>query len=159
MGVSGSGKSTVATLLARRLGWAFQEGDSLHPPANVAKMAAGQALTDDDRWPWLRLVAEWIEARLDGGQNGLITCSALKHSYRDILGRRGSGVVFVYLAGDKDEIAARMAVRHGHFMPTSLLDSQFADLEEPTADEPSLRVDIGPAPEVIANHIIDQLGL
>jgi carbohydrate kinase (thermoresistant glucokinase family) len=159
MGVSGSGKSTVAALLARRLGWAFQEGDSLHPPANVAMMAAGQALTDDDRWPWLRLVAEWIETRLDAGENGLITCSALKRSYRDIVGRRGSGVVFVYLAGDKDEIAARMAVRHGHFMPTSLLDSQFADLEEPTPDEPSLRVDIGPAPEVIAGRIIDALGL
>ena len=159
MGVSGSGKSTVAALLAKRLGWAFQEGDGLHPPANVEKMAAGHALTDDDRWPWLSLVADWIEARLDAGENGLITCSALKRSYRDLLGRRGAGVVFVYLAGDKDEIAARMAVRHGHFMPTSLLDSQFADLEEPAADEPSLRVDVGPAAEVIASQIIDELGL
>jgi gluconokinase len=159
MGVSGCGKSTVAALLAGRLGWAFEEGDALHPPANVAKMAAGHSLTDEDRWPWLELVAEWIEGQLDKGENGIVTCSALKRSYRDLLNRRGSNIVFVYLAGDKKTIADRLAVRHGHFMPSSLLDSQFADLEEPAPDEPSLRVDVGTAPEVIAEGIINQLEL
>jgi len=159
MGVSGCGKSTVAALLAGRLGWAFEEGDALHPPANVAKMAAGHPLTDDDRWPWLELVAEWIEGQLDNGENGIVTCSALKRSYRDLLGRRGSNIVFVYLAGDQETIANRLAVRHGHFMPSSLLDSQFADLEEPAPDEPSLRVDVGAAPEVIAEDIVTKLDL
>jgi len=159
MGVSGCGKSTVAALLAGQLGWAFEEGDALHPPANVAKMAAGHPLTDDDRWPWLELVAEWIEHQLDSGESGIVTCSSLKRSYRDLLNRRGSGVVFVYLAGDKATIAARLAVRHGHFMPSSLLDSQFADLEEPAADEPALRVDVGAAPEVIAEEIFIELDL
>lgn len=159
MGVSGCGKSTVAALLAGRLGWPFEEGDALHPQSNIDKMAAGHSLTDDDRWPWLEKVAGWVEERLDAGENGLITCSALKRSYRDVINRRGSGVVFVYLAGSRSTIAARMAARHGHFMPASLLDSQFAALEEPTSDEPEIRVDIGPAPGVIAQTIVEQLSL
>lgn len=159
MGVSGCGKSTVAALLAGRLGWAFEEGDALHPPANVDKMAAGHPLTDEDRWPWFEAVSEWIEGQLDKGENGIVTCSALKRSYRDLLNRRGSNIVFVYLAGDKETIANRLAVRHGHFMPSSLLDSQFADLEEPAPDEPSLRVDVGAAPEVIAEDIFNELDL
>jgi gluconokinase len=159
MGVSGCGKSTVAGVLAGRLGWPFAEGDALHPQANVDRMASGHPLTDEDRWPWLELVAEWIQSRLDAGQSGIITCSALKRSYRDRLNRRGSGVTFVYLAGDKGTIAARLSVRQGHFFPTTLLDSQFADLEEPTADEPSLRVDVGPDPSAIADRIINELGL
>jgi gluconokinase len=159
MGVSGCGKSTVAALLAGRLGWAFEEGDALHPSANVDKMAAGRPLTDEDRRPWLEAVAEWIEGQLDKGENGIVTCSALKRSYRDLLNRRGSNIVFVYLAGDKETIANRLAVRHGHFMPSSLLDSQFADLEEPAPDEPSLRVGVDSAPEVIAGEIYDELGL
>lgn len=159
MGVSGCGKSTVAGLLAGRLGWPFEEGDALHPQANVHKMASGHPLTDQDRWPWLDLVADWIEARLDAGQSGIITCSALKRSYRDRLNRRGTGVTFVYLAGDKEAIAARLSVRQGHFFPTTLLDSQFADLEEPTADEPSMRVDVGWDPSAIATRIINELGL
>jgi len=158
MGVSGCGKSTVAALLAGELGWPFEEGDALHPQANIDKMAAGEALTDDDRWPWLDTVADWIDERLDAGENGVITCSSLKRSYRDVLNRRGTGVHFIYLAGSRETIAARLASRHGHFMPTSLLDSQFATLEEPGSDEPSLRIGIGPAPQVIADEIMDAFG-
>ncbi len=159
MGVSGCGKSTVAALLAGQLGWSFEEGDSLHPEANVQKMAAGEPLTDEDRWPWLAKVADWVEQTLDDGQDGIITCSALKRSYRDAINRRGSGVVFVFLSGSKETIAARLAVRRGHFMPTSLLDSQFADLEEPGPDEPEIRINVGPTPGVIAREIIGELSL
>lgn len=159
MGVSGCGKSTVAALIAGRLGWAFEEGDSLHPQANVDKMAAGHALDDEDRAPWLERVADRIEARLDAGENGVITCSALKRTYRQILGRRGSAVQFVYLAGSRELIAERLATRQGHFMSSSLLDSQFADLEEPGRNERAIRVDIGPAPREIADDIIHTLHL
>jgi len=153
MGVSGCGKSTVAALMAGELHWPFEEGDSLHPQANVDKMAAGHPLDDDDRWPWLEKVAEWVEECLDAGRSGIITCSALKRSYRDLINRRGSGIQFVYLAGSKELIASRLATRQGHFMPTSLLDSQFATLEEPTADEPSIQVEVGPSVEFIVNEI------
>ena len=129
MGVSGCGKSTVAALLAGRLGWDFEEGDDLHPAANVAKMAAGHPLDDADRRPWLAAVAAWIRQHTDAGRPGIITCSALKKSYRDVL--RGDRVMFVYLAGTREQIAARLAARHGHFMPPALLDSQFATLEPP----------------------------
>ena len=159
MGVSGCGKTTVAAILAGRLRWPFEEGDALHPQANVEKMHAGHPLTDNDRAPWLERVADWVDERLDAGENGLITCSALKRSYREIIGRRGSGVVFVYLAGSREAIATRLAARHGHFMPSSLLDSQFADLEEPSASEPAIRVDVGPAPGVVAQSILEALGL
>lgn len=159
MGVSGSGKSTVAAALASRLGWPFKEGDALHPQPNIVKMAAGHPLTDADRWPWLARVAEWIADRLDAGENGLITCSALKRSYRDLINRRGQGLIFVFLAGSKETIAARLEARHDHFMRASLLDSQFAGLEEPDADEPAIRVDIGSPPAEIAEQIMEYLGL
>jgi gluconokinase len=159
MGVSGCGKTTVAEILTDRLGWAYEEGDTLHPTANVEKMAAGHPLDDADRAPWLAKVAAWMEAQLQAGESGVITCSALKRVYRDVLNRRGSGVEFVYLAGDKALIAERLKRRTGHFMPPGLLDSQFEALEEPTPDEPAVRVDITPPPSVIAQHIIDQLGL
>lgn len=159
MGVSGCGKTSVAELLADRLGWPFQEGDALHPQANVDKMAAGRPLTDEDRWPWLDLVAAWIDQRLDSGQNGIVTCSALRRVYREKLDRRGSGVLFVYLAGDYDLIAARIAARHGHYMPPGLLKSQFSTLEEPAADEPAIRVNIAGTPREIADRIIEQLDL
>ena len=159
MGVSGCGKTTVAAILAGRLGWQFAEGDAMHPHSNIEKMEAGHPLTDEDRWPWLQKVAEWVDERLDARENGLITCSALKRSYRDVINRRGSGVMFVFLAGSKETIAARLAARHGHFMPSSLLDSQFADLEEPASDEPEIRVDVGPAPDVIAQGIMEELSL
>jgi gluconokinase len=159
MGVSGCGKSTIAQALSDRLGWPFEEGDSLHPAANVAKMAAGHPLTDADRWPWLEKVADWIEGELDAGKNGIVTCSALKRSYRDILDRRGSGVEFVYLAGTHAEIEARLNHREGHFMPASLLDSQFATLEEPAADEPAIRVDIEPGTVQVVSNILSELKL
>ena len=159
MGVSGCGKTSVAANLAGRLGWPFEEGDALHPPANVEKMKAGHALDDADRAPWLARVADWVDQRLDAGEDGLITCSALKRSYRSLIDRRGHGVLFVYLAGSRETIAARLAARMGHFMPPSLLASQFADLEEPTQDEPAIRVDIGPSPAAIAQTIVDRLAL
>lgn len=159
MGVSGCGKSTVAGLLVDRLGWPFEEGDDLHPQANKDKMSSGHPLTDDDRWPWLEKVAEWVEGQLDAGENGLITCSSLKRSYRDVINRRGSGIVFVYLAGSRETISARLVARRGHYMPSSLLDSQFGDLEEPAPDEPEMRVDVGPPARVIAQHVIEALGL
>jgi len=159
MGVSGSGKSTVAALLAGRLGWPFEEGDALHPPANVAKMHAGHPLTDEDRAPWLAKIADWVDARLDAGGSGIITCSALKRSYRDLIDRRGSGVVFVFLTGSRETIAARLAARQGHFMPAGLLDSQIATLEPPGPGEPEIQVEIGPPPQAIADTLVAALGL
>jgi gluconokinase len=159
MGVSGSGKTTVAGILADRLGWAFQEGDLLHPQSNIEKMGAGKPLTDADRDRWLASIAEWVGARLDSGEDGVITCSALKRRYRDVINRRSSGVVFVFLAGTRATIAERLAVRAGHFMPPILLDSQLADLEDPGPDELYIRVDIGPPPNAIADGILRELGL
>ncbi len=159
MGVSGSGKTTVAALLAGRLGWKFEEGDALHPQANVDKMHAGHPLDDADRAPWLAKIADWVDARLDAGENGIITCSALKHAYRDLIDRRGQGVVFVFLAGTRDTIASRLAVRQGHFMPASLLQSQFETLEPPGPDEPGIQVEVGPPPQAIADTIVTTLGL
>ena len=124
---------SVAGLLAGQLGWDFQEGDDLHSAENVEKMASGQPLTDDDRWPWLDAVASWIREHDFAGIPGIVTCSALKRSYRDRL--RGPHVVFVYLAGSRDEIRNRLSARMNHYMPSALLDSQLACLEPPTADE------------------------
>ncbi len=135
MGVSGSGKTTVAAALAARMGWAYQEGDDLHPQANVDKMHGGTPLTDEDRWPWLRRIASVIDAWRASGRSGVLSCSALKRAYRDIIVGARPDVVLVYLRGSKELIGYRIAARHEHFMPTALLDSQFATLEEPTADE------------------------
>jgi len=159
MGVAGCGKTTVAAVLSGRLDWPFEEGDALHPQSNVEKMRSGHPLTDEDRQPWLETVATWVEECLDAGSNGLITCSALKRSYREIINRRGHGVKFVYLHGSHELIAERLATRHGHFMPPSLLDSQFATLQEPAPDEPAVRIEIGGSPSAIANDIIKALGL
>jgi carbohydrate kinase (thermoresistant glucokinase family) len=156
MGVSGSGKTTVGEIVASRLGWPFEEGDQLHSKSEVEKMESGHPLTDEDRAPWLERVAAWAGGQIDSGQNGVITCSALKRPYRDLINRRGRGVVFVLLSGSKELIAARVGTRHGHFMPASLLDSQFSDLEAPQADEPVITVDIGPTPDAIAQQIIDR---
>jgi gluconokinase/shikimate kinase len=157
MGVSGCGKSTVAGLIAGRLGWDLAEGDDLHPAANVAKMRAGHPLDDEDRKPWLAAVAAWITRHTDAGQPGVITCSALKKSYRDVL--RGDHVTFVYLAGTHDQIAHRLAARHGHYMPASLLDSQFATLEPPTSEENAITVTVTDTPQHEAAGIISRLSL
>lgn len=157
MGVSGTGKSTVAGLLAGQLGWDLAEGDDLHPAANVAKMASGQPLTDEDRWPWLDTVAAWIQAHTEAGTPGVVTCSALRRAYRDKL--RGPGVAFVHLAGSREVIGARMAKRQDHFMPTSLLDSQLATLESLEADEQGIVVPLAQGPQEEVREIIDALGL
>lgn len=158
MGVSGSGKSTVAIPLAKRLGWPFEEGDDLHPAANVAKMKAGIPLDDADRAPWLTAVAAWIAARLSADSGGVVTCSALKRSYRDRLREAGKGVTFVYLEGSKAVIGERVAQRQGHFMPPALLDSQFATLEEPTPEEHSIVIDIDQPAERQVDEIVAALG-
>ena len=145
MGVSGVGKSTLGEALAAHLGWPFQEGDALHPAANIAKMKAGQPLTDADRLPWLDAIGAWIDGQLGRGRCGVITCSALKRAYRDRLTRGRLGVTFVFIQLDQAAVAARLAGRKGHFMPPSLLASQFADLEPPGPDEPVIVVD-GAAP-------------
>lgn len=157
MGVSGCGKSTIAGVLAGRLGWPIGEGDDLHPPENVAKMATGHPLTDEDRGPWLQRIADWIHERVAAGEAGIMTCSALRRSYRDVL--RDPHVVFVYLRGSRDEIARRLATRHGHFMPLALLDSQFATLEPPGDDEQSLTIGIGASATDQADEIITRLCL
>jgi gluconokinase/shikimate kinase len=157
MGVSGSGKSTVAGLLAGRLGWDLAEGDDLHPEANVAKMHAGEPLTDEDRWPWLESIADWIRSHTEAGNPGVVTCSALKKRYRDIL--RGEGVVFVFLEGSRDKISDRLASRHGHFMPPALLESQFDALEAPTADENFISLSVSATPAEEAQEIITRLHL
>jgi ribose 5-phosphate isomerase A len=158
MGVSGVGKSAVARELAARLGWCFQEGDALHPEANVAKMHAGIPLTDADRQPWLERVAAWIDDQRAKKQPGIITCSALKRSYRQIIIGDRPEVRLVYLRGSRDLIAQRLAGRSGHFMPASLLQSQFDVLEEPDPDEDPLTVDVEPPAGQIAGAIIGLLG-
>ena len=157
MGVSGSGKSTVAALLAAALGCQFQEGDDLHPPENVAKMRGGTPLTDADRMPWLRKIAEEIDRWRARGECGVLTCSALKRSYRDIIIGGRQDIVLVYLKGSRELIHQRMAARHKHFMPVALLDSQFATLEEPTRDEHPIIVDVSGKSADIAHEIVYQL--
>jgi gluconokinase len=152
MGVSGSGKTTVATALARHLGWPFKDGDELHPAANIAKMHAGHPLEDSDRWPWLAQIADWIDAWRAAGSCGVITCSALKRSYRELLTEGRPEVRFVYLHGARSLIAKRLAARHGHFMPSDLLASQFAALEEPGPGEHVIPVEIDqPVSDIVAD--------
>ena len=158
MGVSGVGKSSVAQELAARLGWPFEEGDALHPEANVAKMQAGIPLTDADRQPWLERVAAWIDDQRAKKQPGIITCSALKRSYRQIIIGDRPEVRLIYLRGSRDLIAHRLAGRSGHFMPASLLQSQFDVLEEPDSSEHPLTVDVEPPAGQIAGEIIRLLG-
>ncbi|KQP71968.1 carbohydrate kinase [Microbacterium sp. Leaf288] len=157
MGPSGTGKSTVGAMLSGRLGWPFQEGDDLHPAANVEKMRRGHALTDADRIPWLELVAAWIDERRAAGEPGIVTCSALKRSYRDIL--RRDNVTFVNFTGDAAVVRDRMMRRQGHFMPPALLDSQFATLEAPGPDEQAIDIDIALPPEDQAALVASALRL
>jgi gluconokinase len=158
MGVSGTGKSVVAGTLAKRLGWELGEGDDLHPAANVAKMTSGQPLTDEDRWPWLDKVAQWIVDHAAGGRPGVMTCSALKKAYRDKL--RRPGVAFVHLNGTRELLASRLAGRRDHYMPGSLLDSQLGALQPLETDENGIVVELdGKSPEEEAEEIIARLGL
>jgi gluconokinase len=157
MGVSGSGKSTVMARMVERFGWPAAEADDFHPAANVAKMAAGHPLTDEDRWPWLRRLAAWIGEREDAGENGILTCSALRRSYRDFLREGRRSVRFVELAVDPDVLERRMAHRRGHYMPPSLLPSQLATLESLEPDEPGCVVSGELPPDRIVEEIADRL--
>lgn len=157
MGVSGCGKTTVSALLAATLGWRYREGDDLHPPENVEKMRGGTPLTDADRLPWLHRIAVEIGGWQARGEKGVLTCSALKRAYRDIVIGDRSEVALVYLRGSHDLIARRMAARHEHFMPTALLASQFATLQEPTPDERPIVIDVDGSPGEIADRIVREL--
>ncbi|HKX64297.1 MAG TPA: gluconokinase [Rhizomicrobium sp.] len=150
MGVAGSGKTTIASGLAERLGVPFVEGDCLHPAANVKKMAGGTPLTDADRWPWLEAIGERMEVERITGHGAVVSCSALKRAYRDCLRKKVHGKVqFVLLDGSRELISGRMQQRKGHFMPSALLDSQFATLEKPTPDEHAVILDISHAVPVL----------
>jgi carbohydrate kinase (thermoresistant glucokinase family) len=157
MGVAGSGKSTVGEALAARLGWRFADGDDFHPPANVAKMSAGTPLTDEDRWPWLNAIAAAIQASIDRGEPMIVACSALKRRYRDVLVGGRADVRVVYLQGSRELIAERMAKRRDHFMPTALLDSQFAALEEPGDGEGAIVVPIAFSPGEMVEDVVGRL--
>jgi gluconokinase len=157
MGISGSGKSTVAGILAGQLGWDLEEGDDLHPQENIDKMSAGEPLNDEDRAPWLDTISSWIIEHTMAGVPGIITCSALKRRYRDVL--REHNVIFVHLTGSKDLIGRRLAARHDHYMPTSLLDSQVEALEPPEPDENAITIDAGRKPAEEAAEIVRRLGL
>ena len=159
MGVSGSGKSTVGEALAKRLGWRYEDGDKFHPATNVAKMSAGQPLTDEDRWPWLRAIAAEIDRLIAAGEHAVIACSALRRAYRDILVHGRGDVRIVYLFGTQPLIAERLNHRKGHFMPPGLLASQFGTLEPPTADERAVTVSIDASIEMIVEEILRRLGL
>ncbi|MFE1924373.1 gluconokinase [Streptomyces asoensis] len=155
MGVAGTGKTTIGPLLAARLGVPYAEGDDFHPQANIAKMSAGTPLEDADRWPWLDAIGAWADER--AGLGGAVSCSALKRSYRDRLRAAAPSVVFVHLSGDRQLIEDRMAHRQGHFMPTALLDSQFATLQPLDADEAGVVVDVSGSPEAITERAVAAL--
>jgi gluconokinase len=159
MGVSGSGKSTIAERLAKRLGWRYEDGDWFHPPSNVAKMSTGQPLTDEDRWPWLRAIANEIDRACEAGQQVVIACSALKRAYRDVLVHGRNDVRIIYLNGTQDLIAGRLGARKDHFMPPGLLTSQFKTLEPPDANEHPVIVSIDASIEAIVEDVIRQLKL
>jgi gluconokinase len=159
MGVSGSGKSTIADKLAERLGWRYEDGDRFHPASNVAKMSAGHPLTDEDRWPWLQAIADEIDRVCLTGTHVVIACSALKRAYRDILVHGRDDVRIVYLKGTQALIADRLAARKNHFMPSGLLESQFKTLEPPAANENPVTVSIDGSVDAIVDDIVRQLGL
>lgn len=156
MGVAGSGKTTVGRLLAESLGWPFADADDFHPPANVAKMSAGRPLTDEDRAPWLAAIRAWIEARLARGENGVVTCSALKAAYRRVLLAGDARIRLVHLQGTREQLRARIAARQDHFMKPAMLDSQLAALEPP-AD--ALTLNLAPPPAALAAAIRRELHL
>lgn len=157
MGVAGSGKTTIGRLLAGRLGVPYTEGDAFHPPANVVTMAAGQALDDDDRLPWLAAIGDWISGRGRSGQGGVVSCSALRRRYRDLLRAAYPGVWFLHLSVDRDLVVGRVAGRDSHFMPASLVDSQFQVLEPLRPDEAGAVVDGSVAPDDIVHNAMARL--
>lgn len=158
MGVSGSGKSTIGDRLAQRLGWRYEDGDRFHPASNVAKMSAGQPLTDEDRWPWLQAIAGEIDRVCTAGDHVVIACSALKRVYRDVLVHGRGDVRIIFLDGTQELIAGRLAQRKGHFMPPGLLTSQFKTLEPPGPAEKPVSVSIDTSVEAIVDDIVRQLG-
>lgn len=159
MGVASSGKTSLGERLAERLGWPFRDADSFHPPANVAKMSSGIPLTDEDRKPWLAAIAAWIDDLRASGGNGIVTCSALKKAYREVIVGDRPDVALVYLRGSRELIGQRMAARQHHFMPPALLDSQFATLEEPSSDEKPLVVQVEASKEAIVEQVVRELRL
>jgi gluconokinase len=159
MGVSGVGKTSVSVALIARTGWRFVEGDDLHPEANRAKMAAGQPLDDDDRWPWLRRVAAWIGEQEAAGRDAIVTCSALKRSYRDLLREGHPSVRFVHLLAPPGLIVERVTARRGHYMPPSLLESQLAILQPLQPDEPGVGVETTGDPASVAEAALRALDI
>lgn len=159
MGVSGCGKSTVAEGLAAALGWPFDEGDQFHPQANIDKMAAHIPLTDEDRWPWLRILADRITAHEREGRSSILSCSSLRRAYRDVLRSGAPRVRFLHLHGDRAVLAARLGARTDHFFPADLLDSQFAALETLEPDEDGVVVDVALDPAEQVREGLRRLGL
>lgn len=157
MGVSGSGKSTVAGLLADRTGCVLAEGDDFHPASSIARMAAGRPLDDPLRAPWLAAITSWLAERAARGECAVVSCSALTRAYRDVLRGAGPDVRMVHLAGPRELVAQRLAARRGHFMPPELLDSQYAALEPLDADEPGITVDLAASPHEITDEILHRL--
>jgi gluconokinase len=159
MGVSGSGKTTIGERLAARICWRYEDADTFHPPSNVAKMSAGQPLTDEDRWPWLKAIAAEIDRVCAAGERAVIGCSALRRAYRDVLAHGRNDIQFVYLKGTQALIADRLGRRKGHLMPPGLLTSQFNTLEPPADDERAVIVSIDGSVETIVDDILRQLAL
>lgn len=159
MGISGSGKTTIATRLAETLDWRFAEADTFHPAANIEKMTAGTPLTDEDRWPWLESMRIWLTEQAQAGLSTVVTCSALRRSYRDVLTVAEGRVDFVHLLGDTDLILERMKTRSGHFMPGSLLPSQISTLEPLGPEEQGMVLENNGTPDEVASHIITRLDL
>ena len=159
MGVASSGKTSLGERLAARLGWLFRDADSFHPPENIAKMAGGTPLDDEDRKPWLAAIAAWIDELRSKGEHGIVTCSALKRRYREVIIGSRPDVALVYLRGSRELIGGRMAARQHHFMPPALLDSQFAALEEPGPEEKPLVVSVELTKDAIETEVLERLGL
>ncbi|MDN5790865.1 MAG: gluconokinase [Micrococcales bacterium] len=159
MGVSGSGKSTVARAVAATMGWDFAEGDNFHSASNVAKMHSGHPLTDADRWPWLEAIGDWISAQVSRGESGVVTCSALRRAYRDLLRQGRPAVRFLDVSAPEQTIEGRMQHRSGHFMPPSLLPSQLATLEPLGPDEPGVEVTTEGTPDQVLERSLEALGL
>ncbi|GAB7192668.1 gluconokinase [Kineococcus sp. NUM-3379] len=157
MGVSGSGKTTVAQGVAERLGWLYAEGDEFHSPANVAKMAAGTPLDDDDRWPWLRSIGQWVGQQEAAGRDAVVTCSALKRSYRELLREGNPSVVFCELEVPESVLAVRLAERRDHYMPPSLLRSQLDALQPLAEEEPGFVVPVIGGPDEVVQAVLTRL--